>query len=72
MDRKIKNFVGKNVSKSFVRRSVVLSRDIDEAVEKVRGNLGMSRSGLIRYSVLRMLEELNILSAKAHRKAGYK
>jgi hypothetical protein len=29
----------------------------------------MTRSGFIRYSVLRMLEELNVLSEKAHQEA---
>ncbi|MEM2189379.1 MAG: ribbon-helix-helix protein, CopG family [Nitrososphaerota archaeon] len=44
----------------------MLNKEVDEEVERVRRRLGMSRSEFIRYSVLRMLEELNVLSAKAH------
>jgi hypothetical protein len=49
-----------------VRRSVVFTERLDEAVEKVRNNLGMIRSAFIRYSVLRLLEELSVLSTQAH------
>jgi len=64
--------MSQEVNKSFIRRTVVLNRKVDEEVERVRRRLGMSRSEFIRYSVLRMLEELNVLSSKAHNKASLK
>jgi hypothetical protein len=52
-----------------VRRSVVFNKDLDQTIERVRKSLAMTRSGFIRYSVLRMLERLNVLSEKAHQEA---
>ena len=42
-----------------------LPNDLDEIVEKVRKNLGMSKSGFYRYAVLRLLEGMSVLSTKA-------
>jgi hypothetical protein len=58
--------------KGVVKRTVVFGADLDETVEKVRTGLGMSRSGFIRYCVLRFLEQTNVLTAKAHEKFDFK
>ncbi|MEM2027631.1 MAG: hypothetical protein QXS05_07080 [Candidatus Bathyarchaeia archaeon] len=60
------------VDKSFIRRTVVFNKKVDEEVERVRRRLKMSKSEFIRYSVLRMLEELNVLSAKPTKKVSLK
>lgn len=48
-----------------VRRVVWLSAEIDGVMENARERLGMTRSGFIRYSVLRLLEDLSLLSKRA-------
>ena len=48
-----------------MRRVVWLSGEIDGVIEDAREKLGMSRSGFIRYSVLRLLQEMSLLSKKA-------
>ncbi|MBS7606713.1 MAG: hypothetical protein QW502_00425 [Candidatus Bathyarchaeia archaeon] len=64
--------MSEEVDKSFIRRTVVFNKKVDEEVERVRRRLEMSKSEFIRYSVLRMLEELNVLSAKPTKKVSLK
>ena len=52
-----------------VRRVVWLSAEIDRVVDDARQGLGMTRSGFIRYSVLRLLEDLSLLSKRAKTEA---
>ena len=49
---------------SGVRRVVWLSAEIDGVIEDARERLGMTRSGFIRYSVLRLLEDLSLLTGR--------
>jgi len=49
-----------------IRRAFWLHNDLDEIVEEARRKLGMSRSGFYRYALIRLLENLSILSSKAH------
>jgi hypothetical protein len=58
--------------KGMRKRIVVFGADLDETVERVRSGLGMSRSGFIRYCVLRFLEQTSVLTAKAHEKFDFK
>jgi len=60
--------IPKTSEPSIERRTVIFSKDLDRTVEGVRRNLGMSRSGFIKYAVVRLLEDLSILSEKAHEK----
>lgn len=48
-----------------MRRVVWLSGEIDGVIEDAREKLGMTRSGFIRYSVIRFLQEMSLLSKKA-------
>jgi hypothetical protein len=45
---------------------VYLPLGIYELVEKTRQNLGMNRCRFIQYCLVRTLEDLNMLSEKAH------
>lgn len=67
MSQERTKLVNKNVA--IVRRTVVFNKPLDEAVEKVRQSLGMTRSDFIKYSVMRLLEQLNILSSTAIQEA---
>jgi len=52
------------------RRTMWVSTDLDEIVEEVRKKLGLSKSGFYRYAIIRLLEELNVLSTKASKAEG--
>ena len=47
------------------RRTFWLRNDLDVLVEETRKKLGMSKSGFYRYAVIRLLEEMSVLSTKA-------
>ena len=47
-------------------RGIYLPFVLDELIEKTRNNLGMNRSRFIQYCVLKTLQELSIISEKAH------
>ncbi|MCD6263954.1 hypothetical protein J7L60_06075 [Candidatus Bathyarchaeota archaeon] len=59
------NGVAKKIEKG-IRRTFWLPNDLDKIVEDARIRLGMSRSGFYRYAIIRILENLSILSSKAH------
>lgn len=48
-----------------VRRTFWVSRELDILIEDIRRKLGMTKSTFYRYAVLRLLEEMSILSTKA-------
>jgi len=47
-------------------RVIYLPKGIDSMIEKTRYKLGMNRSRFIQYCILRTLQELNVVSEKAH------
>lgn len=53
------------MTKKGVRRMVWLSITLDRLAEQARGSMGLSRSGLYRYALTRLLEQMSILSTKA-------
>ncbi|MFC1506396.1 hypothetical protein ACFLQ6_04925 [Thermoproteota archaeon] len=44
---------------------VCLNPDLFQITENIRKNLGMSRSGFYRYCILRTLDSMSVLSARA-------
>lgn len=48
-----------------VRRTFWVPADLDILIEDVRRKLGMTKSTFYRYAVLRLLEEMSVLSTKA-------
>lgn len=48
-----------------VRRGVWVPNNLDTIIEEVRQKLGMSKSAFYRYAVVRLLEEMSVLSTKA-------
>lgn len=48
------------------RRTFWVSTDMDQLIEETRKKLSMSRSNFYRYAVTRLLQELSVLTAKAH------
>ena len=44
---------------------VYLSEDLFEIVEKVRKEIGLSSSGFFRYCIVKVLNDMNVLSTKA-------
>jgi len=49
---------------SGIRRMVWLSWTLDSLAEQARESMGLSRSGLYRYALTRLLEQMSILSSK--------
>ncbi|HYW01586.1 MAG TPA: hypothetical protein VE862_08960 [Candidatus Acidoferrum sp.] len=49
------------------RQVVWLSNDLFALTETVRVQLGLSKSGFYRYCILRTLDSMDVLSAKAKR-----
>ena len=47
------------------RRTFWVSNNLDAIIEEVRKKLGLSKSAFYRYAVVRLLEEMSILSTKA-------
>jgi hypothetical protein len=50
------------------RRTFWVSTDMDSLIEETRTKLRMSRSNFYRYAVTRLLQELSVLTTKAHEK----
>jgi hypothetical protein len=50
------------------RRTFWVSTDMDQLIEETRTKLKMSRSNFYRYAVTRLLQELSVLTTKAHEK----
>jgi hypothetical protein len=50
------------------RRTFWVSTDMDSLIEETRRKLRMSRSNFYRYAVTRLLQELSVLTTKAHEK----
>lgn len=48
-----------------VRRLVWLPTELDNVVEEVRTKLGLSKSNFYRYAIIRLLQEMSVLSTKA-------
>jgi len=46
--------------------SVWMSNTFFSMAEETRRKLGMTRSGFYRYAITRLLEEMSVLSSKAH------
>jgi len=49
-----------------IRRTFWMPSKLDALTEEARTKLGMSRSHFYRYAVLRLLEEISVLSTKIH------
>ena len=47
------------------RRTFWLQNNLDALVEETREKLGMTKSGFYRYAVIRLLQEMSVLSRKA-------
>jgi len=47
-----------------------MSNTLFEMTEETRKKLGMNRSAFYRYAITRLLQEMSILSTKAHEKAA--
>jgi len=45
-----------------VVRGIYFPNDVDNLVEAARAKLGMSRSQFLRYAVVRLLQDLGVLS----------
>ena len=50
------------------RRTMWISADLDAIVEEARKKLGLSKSGFYRYAILRLLQELNVLTTRVEEK----
>jgi hypothetical protein len=50
------------------RRTFWVSTDMDQLIEETRKKLRMSRSNFYRYAAVRLLQELSVLTTKAHEK----
>ena len=46
------------------RRTFWMQNNLDALVEETRTKLGMSKSGFYRYAVIRLLQEMSVLSTK--------
>lgn len=55
----------KHDQENGVRRLVWLPTELDNTTEEVRQRLGMSKSAFYRYAIIRLLQEMSILSTKA-------
>jgi len=47
------------------RRTFWVPNDLDDLIEETRKRLGMGKSAFYRYAVVRLLEEMSVLSTKA-------
>jgi len=54
------------------RRTFWIPNGLDAIIEEVRQRVGMSKSGFYRYAVVRLLEEMSVLSTKAKEDSGNK
>jgi len=50
----------------IIIRAVVLSEDLDTLVEETRRKLGFNRSAFFKYAVVRLLQELSVLTERVH------
>ena len=50
-------------------RSFWMPGQMDKLVEDTRQNIGMNRSAFYKYAITRLLQEMSVLSTKAHEKA---
>jgi len=48
------------------RRTFWVSTDMDSLIEETRKKLRMTRSNFYRYAATRLLQELSVLTTKAH------
>lgn len=48
-----------------MRRQFWVSPDLDSIIEDVRVELGMSKSSFYRYAIIRLLQDMSVLSTKA-------
>lgn len=48
------------------RRTVWVPETLDLMIENTRGKLGMNRSSFYKYALIKLLQELSILTEKAH------
>ena len=55
-----------NQNNSGKLRGIYLPFILDEMTEKTRKKLGMNRSRFIQYCLLKTLQELSVVSEKAH------
>lgn len=49
-----------------IRRAFWLSKGLDILVERTRKSMGLSRSAFYRYTLVKVLQELSVLSMSAH------
>jgi hypothetical protein len=47
-------------------RGIYIPATLDKMIEETRKKLGMNRSRFIQYCILRNLQEMSVISAKAH------
>ena len=59
------SIVKENEKKMSKTELVCLSQDLFILAEKVRKNLGISRSGFYRYCIMKTLDSMSVLSARA-------
>jgi hypothetical protein len=52
----------------LVKRTVVLSKEIDKLVEMARISLGMNKSAFLKFCILRFLDESGLISERAREK----
>lgn len=50
------------------RRTVWIPANMDSLIEDTRKKLGMNRSAFYKYAVVRLLQELSMLTETVHRK----
>jgi hypothetical protein len=53
-----------------VVRSVALNPNLDSVIEETRSKLGMNRSAFYKYAVLKLLQELSVLTEIAHKEVA--
>jgi len=49
-----------------VRRSLWLNTQLDELIEETRKKIGMSRSAFLKNATMRYLENISVITTKAH------
>ena len=49
-----------------VRRSLWLNSQLDELIEETRKKIGMSRSAFLKNATMRYLENISVITTKAH------
>lgn len=49
-----------------VRRSLWLNSQLDELIEETRKKIGMSRSTFLKNATMRYLENISVITTKAH------